>query len=132
MVQEGVAAHCEPDAEDTEDAVKVYAADESEARAVARLYDDGVIDYDNVPYDGRVVVAVSGDCILDSADRQGSVTLSPGVYLCSQEHMIAESAAWDDDDDDDEGTRIDLSTAPYWLVTNDGVIKAVHELADIE
>jgi len=61
--------------------------------------------------------------------ENGSVELRSGVYLCSQEHLTEEQAAWSDED---ECKSTDFTTAPFWITTDSGTDPiAVDDGADL-
>lgn len=61
---------------------------------------------------------------LQAAAAYGYVEIAPGVYLTSQESMVAEQTEWGDEDWD-ESEITDFTRAPFWITTNDGVVQPV-------
>ena len=55
---------------------------------------------------------------LHAAINKGWVEISSGVFLYSQENIIADQANWGDEDG---GKRFDFTTGPYWLSTDNCV-----------
>ena len=54
---------------------------------------------------------------------QGSVEISSGVFLNSQESILADQEGWDEED---AGKSIDLSRFPFWITTNDGQLLPIY------
>lgn len=60
--------------------------------------------------------------MLDQAVANGFVEVSAGVYINSQENMIADQQSWDDED---AAKDMDFSSAEFWVTTDDGVVTGV-------
>lgn len=66
--------------------------------------------------------------LLNRADSTGWVEVREGVYLNSQESIIADQKSWDDEDG---AKNLDFTTSPYWVNTNDGWVVAISDAADL-
>lgn len=66
--------------------------------------------------------------LIEKATINGSVEIRSGVFLDTQENMIANQKRLDDDDDDKD---FDYTTADYWMTTDDGQLSSVYDAEDL-
>lgn len=67
--------------------------------------------------------------LISKAEKDGTVEVQPGVYLTIQTDLIAEQQEWDDGD---SAKNTDLTTAPFWITTDNGIGPlAIHTAADL-
>ncbi|WP_329889287.1 hypothetical protein [Stenotrophomonas sepilia] len=64
---------------------------------------------------------------LKVAQDNGSVEVAAGVYLNSQESIVADQAKLSDEDG---AKNIDFTKAPFWLTTDDGQVQPVYGVDD--
>jgi len=64
---------------------------------------------------------------LKVAQDNGSVEVAAGVYLNSQESIVADQA---DFSDEDGAKTTDFTTAPFWITTNDGQVQPIYGVDD--
>ncbi|QFY42687.1 hypothetical protein F6R98_08655 [Candidatus Methylospira mobilis] len=55
--------------------------------------------------------------LLTDADRDGSVKIHAGVWLLSQAAIVSEQQGWSEFD---ASYNKDFTTAPYWIVSDNG------------
>jgi hypothetical protein len=65
--------------------------------------------------------------LLAQAQTEGCVEISSGVYLHSQENIIAEQKTWEDED---ESKNKDFTISQFWLITDGGVVAEIHSPAE--
>lgn len=66
--------------------------------------------------------------LIEKAIINGSVEIRSGVFLDTQENMIANQKQLDDGDDDKD---FDYTTADYWMTTDDGQLSSVYDVNDL-
>ena len=68
--------------------------------------------------------------IVEHTDRYGwCETLSHrGLWLATQAKALDEQAAWAEDD---PGRKVDLTKAPYWLMTDAGGLVPIYDAEDL-
>ena len=64
---------------------------------------------------------------LKVAQDKGSVEVAAGVYLNSQESIVADQADWSDEDG---AKKVDFMKAPFWIITDDGQVQPVYGVDD--
>jgi hypothetical protein len=64
---------------------------------------------------------------LKVAQDNGSVEVSAGVYLNSQESIVADQANLSDEDG---AKKNDFTKAPFWLTTDDGQVQPIYGVDD--
>lgn len=64
---------------------------------------------------------------LKVAQDKGSVEVAAGVYLNSQESIVADQA---DFGDEDGAKTTDFTKAPFWITTNDGQVQPIYGVDD--
>jgi hypothetical protein len=60
---------------------------------------------------------------INAAQAEGCIEISSGVYLNSQENIVAEQQVWSDED---SAKHVDFSKAAFWITTDDGVVQPIH------
>lgn len=76
----------------------------------------------------RIAIKVTRCCkYMHEADEDGYTETALGVYLHTQENIIADQKSWDDED---HCKNTDLTTAPYWLDSGNGP-EAIHDISDL-
>lgn len=60
---------------------------------------------------------------LQAAQAEGQIEIAPGVYLNSQESIVADQANLGDEDG---AKTADFTTAPFLITTDDGQVQPVH------
>lgn len=56
---------------------------------------------------------------IQAAQAEGYIEISSGVYLHSQENIVAEQQDWSDEDG---AKHIDFSKAPFWITDDSGMV----------
>ena len=64
---------------------------------------------------------------IQAAQAEGQSEIAPGVYLNSQESIVADQA---DFDDEDGAKTTDFTKAPFWITTDDGQVQPVYGVDD--
>lgn len=60
---------------------------------------------------------------LQAAQAEGQIEIASGVYLNSQECVVADQADFSDEDGD---KTTDFTKAPFWITTDDGQVQPVY------
>jgi len=64
---------------------------------------------------------------IQAAQAEGQIEIAPGVYLNSQESIVADQA---DLSDEDGAKKIDFTKAPFWMTTDDGQVHPIYGVDD--
>lgn len=67
--------------------------------------------------------------LFSKATELGCHEILPGVYLHTQENIIADQVEWSDED---ASKNRDFSDHPYWLTTGDGQIVGIDNSNDLK
>lgn len=64
---------------------------------------------------------------IELATKNGFIEIAGGVYLNSQESILAEQLEWNEED---SAKNLDFSQAPFWIATNTGYVEPIHGADD--
>ena len=64
---------------------------------------------------------------IQAAQAEGQIEIATGVYLNSQESIVADQADWGDEDG---AKTTDFTKAPFWITTNDGQVQPIYGVDD--
>ena len=73
------------------------------------------------------ITTYSSDEAIRAAQAEGCIEIAEGVYLNSQESILADHADWSDEDD---AMNMDFTKAPFWINTNDGKVQPIYGADD--